>query len=376
MLTRGSTPLRLALLLALAATAACSGAAPGDLDDIAGDDDAGDDHARPADDAAPDPGACADRCEVEDARRCQDDAVQRCVAQGADCRSWTVVEVCGDAGMICVDAGSGPACHAPGLPLEHNPWDEPPPTTNLDLARYHQQPLSSNDAGPFSSDDTYEGWCNTAGLYTILHSLVPDLPARLQALDPGWASWRGGSLPVEDPYLYDSTTTYRVQEFLQDRYLGYLVGTAGIGYGGIETMVDGVAADLGLGLTLEYVPLADMRDRLRAGWFGLMNNWEWGGHYFAVVWYEVGADPDDPGQRYYYILDPTGIEADNADILDNLDAPRTASFRALIRSRQDCGAVDCTSDRLGAYVLNATGVNAVYKGNQDPVDSVPMIRLD
>lgn len=370
MFGRGSNDLCSALL-AGALLAACSDPAV-----PANDEDPGDDDAPLVDGPSPQPEPCEDPCQVEGAGRCQGDVLQGCVAQRADCLSWTVTEACADAGRICVDAGDAAACQEP-LGVENGPGGAPPPPpTNLDLARYHQQPLSSNDGGPFSSDDTYEGWCNTAGLYTILHSLVPDLPARLQALDPGWTSWRGGALPTDDPYLYDPGTTYRVQEFLQERYLGYLVGLSGVGYDGIETMVEGVAADLGLGLTLEYVPLEDMRDRLREGWFGLMNNWEWGGHYFAVVWYEVGADPGDPGQRYYYILDPTGIESDNTDILDNLDAARTTSFRALIRSRQDCGTVDCTNDRLGAYVLDANGINAVYKGDQHPIDSVPMIHLD
>ena len=249
------------------------------------------------------------------------------------------------------------------------------PATNLDILVYHQQPLGSNDGGPYAFGGTYEGWCNTASLYMALHSFIPDLPERLRALDPGWESWRGGRLPSSDPYFYGRDTTYRVEEFLQDRYLGYLVDHSGIGYGGIRTMMEGVAGDLGANLAWEYVPLADMRARLLDGWLAIMNNYEWGGHYFLVAWYEPGADPDDPAQRYYYVLDPTNIESGNADIEGTLNQALTDSFRGMMESRQECGSVDCGRSDLGLYVIDANGVNALYKGNQDPAGTVPMIKL-
>jgi len=253
--------------------------------------------------------------------------------------------------------------------------DPPPPAGNLDIAVYHQQPLSSNDDGPFYGTDSYEGWCNTASLYMVLHSFIPDLPARLRALDPSWTSWRGGGLPDADPYFYDGGTTYNVEEFLQDRYLGYLIGSSGIGFPGIQTMLDGVGRDFGVTLAWQDVPVADLKTYLLDGWFAIMNNWEWGGHYFVVVWYEAGSNPDDPAQRYYYILDPTNIEAGNDDILSNVDWDRTASFRSLIQSRQTCGSVSCSNERLGIFVLNANGVNAVLRDAQTP-GTVPMVRME
>jgi hypothetical protein len=251
----------------------------------------------------------------------------------------------------------------------------PPPDGNLDFVVYHQQPLSSNDGGPFSSGASYEGWCNTASLHMVLHSFIPDLPARLRDLAPSWEGWRGGGLPGDDPYYYDRDATYHVQEFLQMRYLGYLIGTGGVGYSGIETMLDGVAEDLGEPLAWDYVPLADLRTRLREGWLAIMNNWEWGGHYFVVVWYEEGPDPSDAAQRFYYVLDPTNIESGNGDILDHVAWDRTAEFRDLIRSRQDCGSVSCAADHLGIFVLDANGVNAIYR-DQIGDGTVPLVKLE
>jgi len=253
---------------------------------------------------------------------------------------------------------------------------EPSPSgSNLDFVKYHQQPLSSNDGGPFYSGSSYEGWCNTASLYMVLHSFIPDLPQRLRNLDPSWRSWRGGGLPAEDSCAYNAETTYNVEEFLQERYLGYIVGTSGIGFSEIQRMMEGVGRDLGFNLVWEYIPLSEMRNYLLNGWLAIMNNWEWGGHYFVVVWYEAGSDPSDPSQRFYYILDPTNIESGNDAILSHINWERTNAFRNLITSRQPCCAVDCSRDNLGIYVLDANGVNAIYRGAQYP-GHVPMIKLN
>jgi hypothetical protein len=237
--------------------------------------------------------------------------------------------------------------------------------TNLQIARYHQQPLSSNDPGPFSSNDTSEGWCTAASLYMVLHSLVPNLPQRLHDLDPSWKSWRASTgVPAVDLFFYDKDTTYNVQEFLQDRYLKRLAGIQGVGYSEIKTMAQSAASDLGVSLQVAEVPIAEMRDRLAQGWLAIVNNSEWSGHYFVVVWYESGADPSVAEQRYYYVLDPKSIDSGNADIKNNLHAKLTARFRKFMQSRQQCGSVDCSSDLLGIYVLNGKGINAVLKTDQ------------
>jgi hypothetical protein len=305
---------------------------------------------QPESDAA---SSCSNECDTAGQQRCTTNAIQECKQASNGCRAWSALEDCQAAGKTCAEQNGHAVCNAPAA------------QSNLDKAMYHQQPLSSNDDGPFAYGGTYEGWCNTGSLYTVLHSFLPDLPKQLHDLNPTWKSWRASAgVPTSDPFIYKPTTTYNVEEFLQKRYLGALVDHGGVGYSGIEQMAKGVASDLGITLELEHVALKDIKTRLVDGWMGIANNYEWGGHYFAIVHYEEGADPSSPAQRYYYVLDPTNIEAGNGDILNNLESTRTAKFRALIKSRQDCGTVSCDGDRFGAYVLNATGVNAILKTDQ------------
>ncbi len=253
-------------------------------------------------------------------------------------------------------------------PTTGSPWDNTVYGDLRDKAMYHQQPTWYNDGG-FSSGE-YKGWCGVASLYIALHTLAPDLPARLKAKYPSWSDPSFGRELIEaDPYIYDSGSTYAVEALMVYEGIGYDSGTSGYGYSELDDIIEWLnSLDIGITFEYQYVPLSEMRNYLQEGWVAVMNVNT--GHYVAVVAYTAD-NPDDSTKRYYWILDPwptsyigpgstwdPATEDPDGDGYPEFNVTLTWDWRSLIWSRQPHGT---TSYYQGIYVMTGHGVNEVFR---------------
>ncbi len=268
-----------------------------------------------------------------------------------------------------------------------DPWNRTEFGDNRDIAIAHQQPVGTGYSSYGNDPDvsTYKGWCGIASLYMILHSFVPDLPARLKAKYPSWTDPEfGRDFPEADPYIYHYLSTYAIERLLL--YIGGLEdrGEGGYAWSEITQIIDNLN-NLGIGVQFEYqyVPLAQMREYLQKGWMAHMNVLT--GHYVVVVAYTYD-DPNDSTKRYYWILDPwpssyigpgnrwdTNVEDPDGDGLPEFNVTLTWIWRKIIWSRQPKGTAVYGS-YLMAYVMTGHGVNEVYR-DQRGDGTVLMIHL-
>jgi len=252
--------------------------------------------------------------------------------------------------------------------LDYVIWIPESSTDNETLFMYHQQPCSYNDPG-FSAG-SYKGWCGVASMYICLHSMIPDLPARLKAEYPSWTDPDFGRGLIEaDPYIYHYGSTYAVESLMVNVGIGYDSGTAGYGYGELTNIPNWINnLNIGLHIDWEYVSLGDMKTYLQNGWMAVMNVKT--GHYVAVVHYTYD-DPNDAEKRYYWILDPwptsyigpgstwdpTDPDPDG-DGVDEFNVNLTWKFRKMIWSSQPNGT---TSYYQGIYVMTGVGISDVFR---------------
>ncbi|GEM_PF-2415557 len=268
-----------------------------------------------------------------------------------------------------------------GTPSTGSPWDRRVYGDQRDYAMYHQQPTWYNDEG-FGSGE-YKGWCGVASLYIALHTLVPDLPARLKVKYPSWSDPQFNRQLIEaDPYIYHSGSTYAVEALMVHEGIGYDSGTSGYGYSELDNIIDWLnGLDIGVTFEYQYVSLSQMRDYLEQGWVAVMNVQT--GHYVAVVAYTYD-DPSDSTKRYYWILDPwptsyigpgstwdPTTEDPDGDGYPEFNVDLTWDWRSLIWSRQPHGTSDYYQ---GIYVMTGHGVNEVFR-DQRGDGTLLMVRL-